>query len=60
MNPVKDLKPPCQKCMDKSFDPYFDILMNWASHFGKPQKFTRILSLILVIFGKDNLYFTRP
>ena len=38
MNPIKGLLSSCQKCMDKFFDPYFDILMNWASHFEKPQK----------------------
>ena len=28
MNRIKGLYPPCQKCMDKPFDLYFDILMN--------------------------------
>ena len=27
-NRIKGLYPPCQKCMDKPFDLYFDILMN--------------------------------
>ena len=38
MNPIKGLQSPCQTCMGKFFDPYFDILMNGASHFEKPQK----------------------
>ena len=51
--------------MDKLFDPYFDILMNWASRFEKPkfnEKFTKFFSLIFKIFGKQVciLYFTRP
>ena len=41
--------------MDKFFDPNFDILLNRAT-----ENFTKILSLILKIFGKENLYFTRP
>ena len=28
MNLVKGLQSHCQKCMDKFFDTYFDILMN--------------------------------
>ena len=28
MNPIKDIWSPCQKCMNKFFDPYFDVLMN--------------------------------
>ena len=38
MNPIKSLQSPCQNCIDKFFDSYFDILMNSASHFEKPQK----------------------
>ena len=38
MNPIKGLQSPCQKCMGKFFDRYFNILMNWASHFEKQQK----------------------
>ena len=45
--------------MDKFFDPCFDIVMNWASHFGKP-RFNKILSLILKILGKEHLYCSRP
>ena len=46
--------------MDKFSDPYFDILMNSASHFEEPQK-----SLPNFIFNfednwKENLHFTRP
>ena len=38
MYPIKGLQSLCQKCMDKFFDPFFDVLMNWASHFENPQK----------------------
>ena len=59
MNPIKGLQLPCQKCMDKFFDPYFDILMNCAAYFEKPQKGLPKFYL-LNIFGKENLYFTSP
>ena len=59
INLIKGLWSPCQKCMDKFFDPYFKILRNWANHFEKPQKNSpKILSLILEIFRKENLYCT--
>ena len=35
---LKVLEWPCQKCMGKFFDRYYDILMNWASHIEKLQK----------------------
>ena len=38
MNPIKGPESPCKKCMDRFFDPYYDILMTWASHFEKAQK----------------------
>ena len=38
MNLIYGLKTPSQKRLDKFFDPYFDVLMRWASHFEKPQK----------------------
>ena len=41
MNSIKGLQSPCQKCMDKLFDPYFDILMNGASHFQMKQKLSK-------------------
>ena len=40
-------------CLQSLLDPYFDILMNWEA----TEKFTKILSLILKIFGKENLSF---
>ena len=38
INPIKGLYSPSAKCMDKFFDPCFDISMNSASHFENLQK----------------------
>ena len=62
MNPIKGKKcmDKLSKSMDKFFDPYLDILMNWASRVERPQKSLPKLYLWFQDIGKENLYFTRP
>ena len=55
MNPIKGL--PYQKCMDKFFDPYFGILMNWANGMRSLRKVYQNFMIIFEDIWKREFVF---